>query len=245
MSLELKKEIMKPKSPADMAFRYWKKEAKIQRERYSLKHFYLQKQMCEMFNIPMSYLNQNNLLLAVDPFKELSKNKLESDYRLFFMGNDIDLKRNIEKTLEATEIATEKYTSKVLVDLSVSEKIDAMLEAFKIADIIAKNESTDPEVKVGAIEDVKNIAFAASTLFISGSDKLKEDFRKSSKNHFGSASFFEENIAVGMNSDYLKARINKAFSMIGNNQFENEINNGDANDVKVVAKKNRSLKLKK
>lgn len=244
MSLELKKEIMKPKSPADMALKYWKKQAKDQRSKLTLKHYYLQKQLLEMFNIKSDSFGNPITDLSIDVAKELNKEVLENSFKLFFSGDDFDLKRNLESVLMKSQEATEKYTSRKLEDLSIPEKIDAMFEAFKSAESIAVS-NNDPDVKASAIEDVKNITFAASALFITGSNELKSAVRESSEKHFGSSSFFEDKIAVGMNSEYLKSRLNNAFSMIENNQFNIDSSNEINNSINVEPKKKRGLKLKK
>jgi hypothetical protein len=243
MSLELNKEIMKPKSPADMAMKYWKSKAKEERKKTSLKTYYLQKQLLEMMGIDSDPFGNPIIHFAIDIDKELSKPYLEKAFKSLFSGDDYELMRNLELAFNKTESAVEEYTSKTLSDLSVPEKVDAIFESIVAAENIAKT-SSDPDEQAAAVDNVKNMTFAASSLLITGDESLRNSARESSKKHFGSESYFEEKLAVGMNSDYLKARLNKAFSLIESSQFKPDIDEEIEIKEKNSAKSKRSLKLK-
>ena len=243
MSLELNKEIMKPKSPADMALRYWKSTAKEERKKTSLKTYFLQKQLLEMMGLESDPYGNPVISFSIDIDKELTKPYLEKAFKSLFSGDDYELMRNLELAFNKAESAVEEYTSKTLSDLSIPEKVDAIFESIVAAENIAKT-SSDPDEQAAAVDNVKNMTFAASSLLITGDESLRNSARESSKKHFGSESYFEEKLAVGMNSDYLKARLNKAFSLIESSQFKPDINEEIEIKEKNSAKSKRSLKLK-
>lgn len=243
MSLELNKEIMKPKSPIDMAMKYWKSKAKDEAKKTSLKTYFLQKQLFEMMGIELDSYGNPIMKFSIDVDKELSKSCLEKAFKSLFSGDDYELMRNLELAFDKTESAVEEYTSKTLSDLSIYEKVDAIFESIVAAENIAKT-SSDPDEQAAAVDNVKNMTFAASSLLITGDESLRNSVRESSKKHFGSESYFEEKLAVGMNSDYLKARLNKAFSLIESSQFKPDIDEEIGVKEKNSAKSKRSLKLK-